>query len=112
MGAPSMYSITKYGRPLAVAPASKIWAMFGWSIIASAWRSLTKDALSAEVVITGCRRRCIDGLGSGFVRANGTLESAPDQTLRAQSGGITGTQWISALRAVWHFRPQGPLLRF
>ena len=37
-------SITKYGRPLAVAPASKIWAMFGWSIIASAWRSLLKRA--------------------------------------------------------------------
>src|ERR1035438_4124772 len=44
MGAPSMYSITKYGRPLVVAPASKIWAMFGWSIIASAWRSLLKRA--------------------------------------------------------------------
>ena len=44
MGAPSMYSITKYGRPLVVAPASKIWAMFGWSIIASAWRSLSKRA--------------------------------------------------------------------
>ena len=44
IGAPSMYSITKYGRPLVVAPASKIWAMFGWSIIASAWRSLLKRA--------------------------------------------------------------------
>ncbi len=36
IGAPSMYSITKYGRPLLVAPASKIRAMFGWSIIANA----------------------------------------------------------------------------
>ena len=44
IGAPSMYSITKYGRPLLVAPASKIRAMFGWSIIASAWRSLLKRA--------------------------------------------------------------------
>ena len=28
-GAPSMYSMTKYGRPFAVAPASRMWAMFG-----------------------------------------------------------------------------------
>ena len=58
--------------------------------------------ISAEVVITGCRCRRIDGLSSGFFRANRTIESAQDQTLRAQSGGITGTQFLSALRAVWH----------
>ena len=58
--------------------------------------------ITAEVVITGCRCRCIDGLSSGFVRAKRTVESALDQTLRAQSRGITGTQFRSALRAVWH----------
>src|SRR5215472_2408271 len=45
-----MYSITKYGRPFAVAPASKIWAMFGWSIIATAWRSLWKRDSTCQVV--------------------------------------------------------------
>jgi hypothetical protein len=49
-----------------------------------------KDLITAELVITGCARRRIDGLGSGFVRANRTIESALDQTLRAQSRGITG----------------------
>jgi hypothetical protein len=38
----------------------------------------------------------------GFIRANRTIESAPDQTLRAQSRGIVGTQFCSALRAIWH----------
>ena len=28
-GSPSSYSMTKYGRPAGVAPASKTWAMFG-----------------------------------------------------------------------------------
>src|SRR5262245_19616107 len=55
---------------------------------------------SDEVVISG--RRCINGVGPGFVRANRTLESAQNQTLRAQSGGITGTQLLSALKAGWH----------
>ncbi len=58
--------------------------------------------ISAEVVITGCRGRCSDGLSSGFVRANRTIESALDQTLRAQSRGTIGIQFGSALRAVWH----------
>ena len=59
--------------------------------------------ITAEVVITGCRCRCIDGLSSGFVRANRTVESALDQTLRAQSRGIVGIQFRSALRTIWHF---------
>jgi hypothetical protein len=62
----------------------------------------SKDVITAEIVITGCPCRCIDGLSSGFVRANRTIERAQDQTLRAQSGGIAGSQFLSALRAVWH----------
>jgi hypothetical protein len=60
------------------------------------------DRIKAEVVITGCRPRTIDGLSSKIVRANRTIESALDQTLRAQSRGIIGTQFCFALRAVWH----------
>ena len=52
--------------------------------------------------ITGHRCRRIDGLSSGFLRTNRTIESAQDQTLRAQASGITGPQFLSALRAVWH----------
>ena len=37
--------------------------------------------ITAEVVIAGFRCRCIDGLSSGFVRANRAIESALDQTL-------------------------------
>ena len=55
--------------------------------------------ISAEVVITGFRS-CVDGLSPLFGRANRTLKGAQDQTLRAQSGGIIGTQLLSALRAV------------
>jgi hypothetical protein len=60
------------------------------------------DAIAAEIILTGRRFRPIDGPGSEFVRANGTIESALDQTFGAKSGGITGTQLLSALRAVWH----------
>src|ERR1022692_1608425 len=35
MGIPVMYSITKYGRPCGVEPASKTLAILGWSISAS-----------------------------------------------------------------------------
>jgi hypothetical protein len=45
-------------------------------------------------------------LSSGFVHASRTLESSLDQTLRAQSRGIIGTQFRFALRAVWHFGPE------
>jgi hypothetical protein len=54
---------------------------------------------AAEVVITG--RRCyLEGLSSGFFCSGQTIESAQDKTLRAQSGGIAGTQFRSALRAI------------
>src|SRR5205814_7563936 len=39
IGTPCTSSITKYGRPPSVAPASKTLAIFSWSISASAWRS-------------------------------------------------------------------------
>ena len=58
----------------------------------------SKDAISSEVVIIG--RCCIKGARGGFVCAGRTLESAQDETLRAQSGGIAGTQFRSALRAI------------
>jgi hypothetical protein len=35
--------------------------------------------------------------------ANRTVESALYQALRAQARGIAGTQFLSALWAVWHF---------
>ncbi len=66
----------------------------------------SKDTIPAEVVITSSAFRCIDGAGSGFVRSNRTLECAQDQTLRTQSGGVAGTQLLSTLRAVWHFKPE------
>ena len=44
MRMPRTSSITKYGRPVSVAPASSTLAMFGWSIIASACRSASKRA--------------------------------------------------------------------
>ena len=58
--------------------------------------------ITAEIVITGCRHRCIYGLSSRFFRTDGTFESTLDQALRAQSRGITGIQFISALRTIWH----------
>ncbi len=49
------------------------------------------DLITSEVVITGGGCRCIDGLSSGFARANRAVKSALDQTLRAQSRRIIGT---------------------
>ena len=64
--------------------------------VSLAWRH---DQAAAEVVITG--RRCyLEGLSSGFFCPGQTIESAQDKTLRAQSGGIAGTQFRSALRAI------------
>jgi hypothetical protein len=58
--------------------------------------------ITTEVVITGCRRRCIDSFSSGLFRPKGTIESAQDQAIRTQSSGVAGTQFRFALRAVWH----------
>ena len=51
IGTPLTSSITKYGRPASVAPASKTRAMLGWSIIASACRSASKRATTWRVSI-------------------------------------------------------------
>jgi hypothetical protein len=58
--------------------------------------------ITAQVVFTNCRCRWIEGLSFEFYRASRTIESALDQTIRAQSRGIAGTQFLSALKAVWH----------
>src|SRR5262249_29718370 len=50
----------------------------------------------------GCCRA--NRLGSEPVRIK-TPKCALDQTIRAQSRGNIGTQFRSALRAVWHFSP-------
>ncbi len=42
IGRPATYSITKYGWPSGVEPASKTLAIAGCSISASAWRSASK----------------------------------------------------------------------
>ncbi|HVK08094.1 MAG TPA: hypothetical protein VM597_04890, partial [Gemmataceae bacterium] len=44
MVTPRTSSITKYGRPSAVAPPSNTRAMLGWSILASACRSPSNRA--------------------------------------------------------------------
>ena len=45
--------MTKYGRPASVAPASKTRAMLTWSIIASAWRSASKRAMTWRLSMPG-----------------------------------------------------------
>ena len=50
IGTPWTSSITKYGRPLSVVPASSTRAMFGWSIIARACRSASKRAMTCRRV--------------------------------------------------------------
>ena len=53
IGTPLTSSITKYGRPASVVPASSTLAMFGWSISASACRSASKRAITCRVSIPG-----------------------------------------------------------
>lgn len=67
--------------------------------------------VSAEVVIAGGHKTSIDRLSCGFAPER-TIESSLDQTLRAQSGGIAGIQFLSALRAVCHLRHRGHFMRF
>ena len=60
---PRTSSMTKNGRPASVAPASRILAMFGWSIIANAWRSASNRAMTSFVsipslMIFSATRRC------------------------------------------------------
>ncbi len=47
MGMPLTSSITKYGRPDSVEPASSTFAMLGWSISARACRSASKRAMTS-----------------------------------------------------------------
>jgi hypothetical protein len=49
MGMPRTSSMTKYGRPESVAPASKTLAICGWFIIASACRSASNRATTWRV---------------------------------------------------------------
>jgi hypothetical protein len=49
------------------------------------------------------RGRRIDGLSCGFFRSGRTTESAEDKTLRAQPGGIAGSEVLSAMVTVWHW---------
>ena len=53
MGMPLTSSMVKYGRPLEVAPASSTLAMFGWFIMARAWRSASKRASTCLVSMPG-----------------------------------------------------------
>ena len=63
IGMPGTYSIAKYSRPSSVVPASTMCAMFGWLIIASAWRSSSKRAITSRepvpalTIFTATRRR-------------------------------------------------------
>src|SRR5262249_21407708 len=61
-----------------------------------------KDVIAPEVVIARRESADRDWRCDRFVCANHAVESAHDQTLRTQSGGATGTQLLSALRAVRH----------
>ena len=53
IGSPLTSSITKYGRPESVAPASNTLAMFGWSMIARACRSASNRASTWRLSIPG-----------------------------------------------------------
>ena len=123
IGAPSMYSITKYGRPSAGragvedpcdvrvvhhrqrlalvveagqhlggihtelhnlkshTPANGLALLGQVHGAHAAFAKRTNDSITAEVVITGCRRCCIEGLSSGFFCSGRTIESAQDKTL-------------------------------
>ena len=50
IGMPLTSSMTKYGRPLSVVPASNTRAMLGWSISARACRSASKRAMTSRDV--------------------------------------------------------------
>ena len=51
IGSPGTYSITKYGRPFSVAPASYTLAIPGWSIRARACRSDSNRATTSRLSI-------------------------------------------------------------
>ena len=53
IGTPLTSSMTKYGRPLSVVPASSTLAIFGWSIIARACRSASKRAMTCRLSMPG-----------------------------------------------------------
>lgn len=65
MGTPLTSSITKYGRPLSVAPPSNTFAMFGWSMIASAWRSTSPSDRSSWKISAARSKRVGPPLGAG-----------------------------------------------
>src|SRR5579864_938486 len=45
--------MTKKGRPVSVAPTSRTRVILGWSMIASAWRSASKRAMTCPVSMPG-----------------------------------------------------------
>ena len=68
----------------------------------TAFAKRSKDVITAEVVIGESRRQGVNSVNSGVAAAKRTLEHALHQALRAQSRGIIGSQFRSALRAACH----------
>ena len=85
-GMPGTYSIAKYGRPSSVVPASTMCAMCGWLIIASAWRSSSKRAMTSRepvpalTILTATRRRT-----GAVCSASQTSPIAPSPILSSRS---------------------------
>ena len=95
IGMPLTSSMTKYGRPAPVVPASSTWAMFGWSISARACRSASNRAITSRLSMPGLddleRHLAADGLLllGDEDQAHTPLADLLHQLVRADDG--TGT---------------------
>jgi len=58
--------------------------------------------ISDKIIVSSYRGSCMDGLSLGCIHTQRTIESALDQTLRAQSHGIAGIKFRVALGTVRH----------
>src|SRR5216110_597646 len=99
IGTPWTSSMTKYGRPVSVAPPSKTRAMLTWSIIASACRSASKRAMTCRLSMPALmilNATLLDGL-SLFGRpddAHAALADLLQQLVRADDRAATfGDLW-------------------
>ena len=101
IGTPLTSSMTKYGRPASVAPASSTRAMLAWSISARACRSASKRAMTCAVSMPGLMslRATLRWTGCGLLghpdRAHAAFADLLQQLVRADDrAGALGERLV------------------
>jgi hypothetical protein len=112
IGAPWTYSMTKYGSPRSVVPASKTRATLGWSMSANAWRSASKrattclESIPGLMIFSATRRRTGSDCSARYTTPmppspifsrmrNAPMDSGSSQSREAKGSALSSSVGVS-----------------